>query len=129
MVRIAAIGRGKLTRRPARARVLRSAIGPRLCGLLMGTLPMSTMRFLRGACALLALAITAPAALADGSGTIDDATLSLTYTGAGPYFPANVVALCEPGTPLCDTFILTVNISDELRQTAGNQTAIMDITL
>lgn len=59
-------------------------------------------------------------ALADGSGTLNDANRSLSYT-SGAYVMANQVGfqtgthVCEEGTPLCDVYTLTVEISDAVR--------------
>lgn len=72
----------------------------------------------------LVLALAPLSATADGSGALNDATLSLDYTSAA-YFVPNVTgetgaaggsAICEQGTPTCDVFELTIDFSDDFRK-------------
>lgn len=82
---------------------------------------------------LCGLSLLSSVALADGSGTLSDTALTLSYTGSGPYFPANVSSdaepVCEEGTPLCDVFTLTVNLSDAFRADPANLNAIVEIAV
>src|SRR6185503_14411632 len=65
----------------------------------------------------LAILTTVSSAATPSSGTITPTSGALTYT-AGPFLVANesgqggvVTPVCQPGTPLCDEYTLTVNAS------------------
>ncbi|HEV8366433.1 MAG TPA: hypothetical protein VGQ39_00655 [Pyrinomonadaceae bacterium] len=65
--------------------------------------------------AALVILTTVSSAATPSSGTISASSSSLSYT-AGPFIVANesgqggvISPLCEPGTPLCDEYTLTVN--------------------
>ena len=65
--------------------------------------------------AVIAVLTTVSSAATPTSGTISAASGSLSYT-AGPFIVANesgqggvITPICEPGTPLCDEYTLTVN--------------------
>ncbi len=73
-------------------------------------------------------------ALADGSGTLNDSTLSLDYAGTivlpNPLVLADDSApppTCMEGFPTCDTYTLTVDLSDAFR--AANASARVEFTL
>lgn len=75
------------------------------------------------------LSIACGAVLADGSGTLNDGALSLSYTSE-PYVMANRVSyntgthVCEAGT--CDVYTLTVEISDNFRNDPANTSAYFE---
>ncbi len=79
-----------------------------------------------------ALSIACGAALADGSGTLNDQALSLSYTSE-PYVMANQVGyntgthVCEEGTPTCDVYTLTVELSDAWRADPANANAYIEL--
>jgi hypothetical protein len=78
------------------------------------------------------LSIVCGAALADGSGTLNDSTLSLSYTSE-PYVMANQVSfrtgthICEEAPPTCDVYTLTVEISDAFRSNPANANAYIEV--
>lgn len=81
----------------------------------------------------LGLALAAPAALAGGSGTANDTTLKLEYTG-GPYVAPNPTngagaadPICEDGQPTCDVYKLKLDLSDQFR--ADNLDAFLDAVI
>ena len=63
------------------------------------------------------------------SGELNDETLSLAWDGAGPYVVPNVTpvngaatVVCDPTVPpLCDEYVINVNLSDEFRALPENQ--------
>jgi hypothetical protein len=98
---------------------------------------MNVIRTLRRSLALSLLALPAVAA-ADGAGTIDDANTSLTYTSPAYLFvnplpfgagAPEVGPFCEEGTPMCDTYRLTLNLSDEFRAEAADEYVTLDISV
>lgn len=69
-------------------------------------------------------------ALADGSGTLNDASLTQSYSGGGPNILPNPFVLvdneappptCMEGAPTCDTYTLTVDLSDAFRADPANE--------
>lgn len=87
------------------------------------------------------LALLSSAVLASGSGTLNDQTLSLDYSG-GPYYaplPLTEVAAVAGSTPpcliannespLCDFYYFKVDLTDELRNAEGSAKARIDIVL
>jgi len=74
---------------------------------------------------------------ADGSGTLDDHTTSLSYTG-GPYVVPNVTTqvtstagmanICKPGTPTCDVYTLTLNFSDDFLKKNPDATLSINVS-
>lgn len=78
------------------------------------------------------------AAHADGSGTLNDATLTSSYEGGGPMVLPNPFVLadsgappptCMEGTPTCDTYTLTVDLSDTFRADPANERLQVSFTL
>lgn len=66
---------------------------------------------------------------ADGSGTLSDTGLKVSYEGGGPSVLPNPFVLvdgsappptCTEGTPTCDTYTLTVDLSDTFRDDPAN---------
>lgn len=80
--------------------------------------------------ALVLSLLAMPASAANpASGELTDEALKLEWAGSGPYVFTNVTptagadtVICEPAVPpLCDQFVLDVNISDEFRMKEENQ--------
>lgn len=95
---------------------------------------MSNIRKLGRVAALCSLSLAAGGALADGSGTINDAALSLEYTSGAfvipnmtPFAGDPVPVVCEPGTPTCDLYTVKVELSDAFR--AENPNAFLDVEM
>lgn len=72
--------------------------------------------------------------MADGSGSLSDTALSLSYTSE-PYVMANRVGyntgthVCEEDSPVCDVYTLTVNFSDEFRNDSANARAYIEVVV
>ena len=84
------------------------------------------------------LCLLSATAQADGSGTLNDTTLTLDYSGGGPMVVANPFVLvdnaappptCMEGTPTCDTYTLTVDFSDAFRDDPANSAVRVNFTL
>lgn len=83
------------------------------------------------------LCLFSASALADGSGTLNDATLTLSYSG-GPLVLPNPLVLadsaappptCMEGLPTCDVYTLTVDLSDAFRADPANDKLRVSFTL
>ncbi|HUS23667.1 MAG TPA: hypothetical protein VM369_01860, partial [Candidatus Binatia bacterium] len=70
------------------------------------------------------------------SGTLTDTSGALSYTG-GPFVVSNptpdpvhaIDPQCVDGTPLCDTYVLTVDVGDGLRGDAANADALVSFRM
>ncbi|MEK6807194.1 MAG: hypothetical protein AABY95_11170 [Pseudomonadota bacterium] len=79
------------------------------------------------------LCLFSASALADGSGTLNDSGLTLSYSG-GPLVLFNPLssdppAVCEEGTPTCDVYTLTVDLSEDFRNAPANDKLRVSFTL
>lgn len=84
------------------------------------------------------LSMISVSAFADGSGTLNDATLTVSYEGGGPMVLPNPFVLadnaappptCMEGTPTCDTYTLTVDLSQAFRDDPANERLQLTFTL
>lgn len=98
---------------------------------------MQALRFSACAALLGGLTLAPTVGLADGSGTLSDSSLTLHYDG-GPFIVPNPTPdpagadpnpFCEPGTPACEVYDLTVNISDAIRNDPAAADFYVDIAL
>lgn len=84
------------------------------------------------------LSVLSVTAHADGSGTLNDAALTQSYSGGGPDILPNPFVLadnaappptCMEGLPTCDTYTLTVDLSDAFRADPANERLQVSFTL
>lgn len=84
------------------------------------------------------LSVLSAAAHADGSGTLNDAGLTQSYSSGGPDILPNPFVLvdneappptCMEGMPTCDTYTLTVDLSPAFRDDPANAQASVSFTL
>ena len=81
-----------------------------------------------------AVLLATTTASADGEGTLSDAALTLSYEGSNLVMPQPAAPfagdpVCQDGTPTCDVYTLTVNVSDAYRNEKKNDGAYVDFTL